>query len=179
MLNPHGLEYRTLQMKGLGMFRVPQHITGTMFKEKYWYWKVRLSKQNLQKYFCFSNASEAGDRLREAINWLNKMYLPLPDAVSEVEGRNKQDKIGTRGVRFQRMIRKGRKVEEYSFVVDQSLIGKLPLLVYVGTQNTITRQKYYDKLREARTERRNIVQKVKALRKAKTLRDYAERVCRA
>lgn len=155
-------ERRELFLGKLGTFEVPQYISGNWNEDKKsGFWLVRRSKQNVRRYFCFCNKREALTLLIVAENYLNSVYKVLSVKIPDQESNSKKQKTGTRGIQIRKSVRNGRKIEEISFIVDRSLIGLTNKVIYVGTLNTITKEKFLAKLREAKDLRKNVVQKAK------------------
>jgi hypothetical protein len=147
-------------------FRVPRYIVRLQFRSaRGWIksagWQVRYPRDAPWKYFADGNMPNRRGTphasLARACEYLAKVYRGSASRVKRREKETKNVKLGV-GIRPVMLTKRGRNVRHYYVEVSGfPSLRKLQRRFYVGTANTITRERYEAAIERARDYRAQLV----------------------
>lgn len=172
---PSDHHYRITTIPGWATrFRVPRYISrvdiNTPFKAGTHGWQVRYKGQS--KFFSDvhygrKRIGSPAASLEAATIYLGSIFEGPPLLFREKPLKHKADKSLPVGVRERRKVSIGRKVTEILFEVSAVSNRHPSKLFYVGTENTLTPQRYQTALHEAIQYRMTCILEVKLEHKMK------------
>jgi hypothetical protein len=147
----HAMKYREVEIFSGHRFQVPEHIQ-RLDSKKNRGWQLRYGK-----WLSFSDGtadgSGAGAALSLAIEELHRRIdrLPAPSGLRQETNATKNNDLPVGISGPIRSVRKGRKVAEYNFGITIPRFGDKPTTghAYIGTDNTITDERYEEALAKA------------------------------
>ena len=145
------MKYREVVIFSGHRFQVPEHIQRLDSKNTR-AWQLRYGKWKTYSDHTI-DGSGAGDALAAAIEELHRRidHLPAPSGLKQEKSSSKSNDlpVGISGPVSR--IRKGRRVAEYNFGVTIPRYGDKPTTanVYIGTENTISDERYEEALAKA------------------------------
>lgn len=136
--------YRRVAVPNWGEVSVPRHIVRIDIDEPGYAgthgWQVRYPSGGRSTFFSDGKANPK-TRLRDAINYLASIWQGQTPRLHSKELSRKKVKTGMAGVALNFSLRANRRVREIYVVVTPTQRGSKPRKFYVGTTNTVTKER--------------------------------------